>query len=136
MHDASASWTNMFNEATFRKILFPSSRWWEKHLSKRSLIKHTYSWRVITYFMNTEQTSENIFTYVSTSYCFVSCNQTLVRSFDLYSKSFLYLNNLFYLKGRNVTSYVLVTSSWSQSSHQRCFIKKAVFKDFSVLQLY
>ena len=82
--------------------------------------------------MNTEQTSENIFTYVSTSYCFVSCNQTLVRSFDSYSKSFLYLNNLFYLKGRNVTSYVLVTSSWSQSTHQRCFIKKLFLKFLNV----
>ena len=39
------------------------ARWWEKDLSKRSLIKHTCSWRVSYYIMNTEQTSENIFTY-------------------------------------------------------------------------
>ena len=29
------SWTNIFNEATFREMLLTS---WEKHLSKRSLI--------------------------------------------------------------------------------------------------
>ena len=33
----------MFNEATFREILFPSL---EKYLSKRSLIKHSCSWLV------------------------------------------------------------------------------------------
>ena len=36
------------------------SKWWKKYLSKRSLIKRTCSWRGN---LNTEQTSENIFTH-------------------------------------------------------------------------
>ena len=72
----------MFNEATFRKILLPSSdqiewingrsihrkstSWWEKLLLKRSFIKQIGWWREKPdCLMNTEQTSENIFTWVS-----------------------------------------------------------------------
>ena len=41
------SWTSMFNEAAFQERLPPSSsQWWEKPLSKPSLIKHTFSWRI------------------------------------------------------------------------------------------
>ena len=40
------SWTSVFNEATFREIPHPlPSAWWEKYLPKRSLFKHTCSWR-------------------------------------------------------------------------------------------
>ena len=72
----------MFNEATFRKILLPSSdqiewingrsihrkstSWWEKLLLKRSFIKQIGWWREKPdCLMNTEQTSEKIFTWVS-----------------------------------------------------------------------
>ena len=34
----------MFKWTTFREILLPSVRWWEKYLSKRSPLKHTCSW--------------------------------------------------------------------------------------------
>ena len=51
-----------------RDIIIYFARRWEKYLSKRSLIKHTCSWRykLIYFIMDTEQTSENIFTYIST----------------------------------------------------------------------
>ena len=40
------SWTSKFKSYTFWEILLPSSvRWWEKYLSKRSLIKLTCSSR-------------------------------------------------------------------------------------------
>ena len=43
---SSTSWKSMFNGGTFREILLPLSRqYWKKHLSKHSLIKHTFSWR-------------------------------------------------------------------------------------------
>ena len=44
--------------------------WWEKYLSKRSLLKNTCSWRETHCIMNTEQISKNIFTYVFLFLCF------------------------------------------------------------------
>ena len=38
----------MVNEATFRGILCPSlTQWWEKYISKSSLIKHPCSWHIM-----------------------------------------------------------------------------------------
>ena len=54
----------MVNEATFRGILCPSlTQWWEKYISKSSLIKHPHSWHMLwTYYvMNIEQTSRKYF---------------------------------------------------------------------------
>ena len=46
-----------------RDIIIYIVRWCQKHLSKQSLIKYTCSLRDKLISMNTEQTSENIFTY-------------------------------------------------------------------------
>ena len=54
--------SSIINEATFGEMLLP---WYEKHLSKRSLIKHSCSWHdELVIIMNTEQTSKKVFTHM------------------------------------------------------------------------
>ena len=107
--DITTSW---FNEVAFRETLLPSSaRWWEKCLSKRSLIKHISSWRInLLYYKHWTDKREYFYVQENIKKTFISnlisvCTlwfifrQLLLANWeDAFKNLFAFFRSVFFLK--------------------------------------